>query len=135
VKEVMHTNYVTIPHNTPLYQLLHIFEETRDDFFPVVDSEGNLLGTLSFQDLRTIATSTGLDTLVIAADIVHTYISLVSPEDTLDVALRKIAPRDLEVIPVVADEGKNKLIGLLKKGDIYSAYNRRVIEKLSKPEQ
>lgn len=135
VKEVMHTNYVTIPHNTPLYQLMHIFEETRDDFFPVVDSSGNLLGTLSFQDLRTIATSTGLDTLVIAADIVHTYPSLVSPEDTLDVALKKIAPRDLEVIPVVADEGTNKLIGLLKKGDIYSAYNRRIIEKISKPGQ
>ncbi|MBD3217544.1 MAG: CBS domain-containing protein, partial [candidate division Zixibacteria bacterium] len=87
VKEVMNDKYVTIPHNTPLHRLLHIFEENRDDFFPVVDSGGKLLGTLSFQDLRYIASSTGLDTLVIAADIVHRHPSPISPEDTLDEAL------------------------------------------------
>jgi CIC family chloride channel protein len=132
VKEVMNDQYVSIPHNTPLHQLLHIFEETRDDHFPVIDSNGNLLGTLSFQDLRYIATSTGLDTLVIAADIVHKHPANVSPEDTLDEALKKIAARDIDVVPVVADGDEEKLLGLLDKSAIYSAYNRRVIDKISK---
>ncbi len=132
VKDVMNDQYVTIPHNTPLHQLLHIFEETRDDHFPVIDSNGNLLGTISFQDLRYIATSTGLDTLVIAADIVHKHPAHVSPEDTLDEALKKIAARDIDVVPVVADDDEEKLLGLLDKSAIYSAYNRRVIDKISK---
>ncbi len=132
VKEVMNDKYVTIPHNTPLHRLLHIFEENRDDFFPVVDSGGKLLGTLSFQDLRYIASSTGLDTLVIAADIVHRHPSPISPEDTLDEALKKIATRDFDVVPVVADDDHDKLLGLLEKSAIYSAYNRRVIDKISK---
>jgi CIC family chloride channel protein len=128
----MNDKYVTIPHNTPLHRLLRIFEESRDDFFPVVDSGGKLLGTLSFQDLRYIASSTGLDTLVIAADIVHRHPSPISPEDTLDEALKKIATRDFDVVPVVADDDHDKLLGLLEKSAIYSAYNRRVIDKISK---
>ena len=129
VREVMHTDYVTIPHNMPLYKLIHIFENTKDDHFMVVKSDNQLLGTLSFQDLRTILSSTGLGNLVIAADLCHTHPFTVRPEDTLDEALKRFAPRDLNAVPVVADTEGMQLVGLLKKEDIYSAYNRKVFGK------
>ena len=129
VREVMHTDYVTIPHNMPLYKLIHIFENTKDDHFMVVKSDNQLLGTLSFQDLRTILSSTSLGNLVIAADLCHTHPFTVGPEDTLDQALTKFAPRDLSAVPVVADKEGMQLVGLLKKEDIYSAYNRKVFGK------
>ena len=132
VWEVMHTDFQSVPHNTPFYRLLQIFEQAGDDYFPVVDQSGELLGTISFQDLRSVITRTGLDTLVIAADICHTHPTRAYPNETLDDALKKIAARDLPVIPVVESEGGKKLVGLLKKGDIYSAYNRKVIDKLSR---
>ncbi len=135
VRDVMHTDYRSIQPETNLGQLLKIFEDSEHDYFPVVRTDGELVGALSFQDLRRIASSTGLDQLVIAADICHTQFSLISPEDTLDEALRKIAARDLDVVPVVDHENTKKLVGMLEKGDIYSAYNRKIIERLSKPDE
>jgi len=132
VREVMHTDFESVPHNTPFYKLLRIFEEARDDYLPVVNADGELMGTISFQDLRSTISRTGLDNLVIAADICHTYPTLAHPNETLDAALKKIGARDLPVMPVVEEDGGKKLVGLLKKGDIYSAYNRKVIDKLSK---
>jgi len=132
VAEVMHSAFTSIPYNTPLHELMKIIEETRDDYFPVIGKSGELLGTLSFQDLRFVITSSGLNNLIIAADICHTNPPLVGQEDTLDTALQKIALRDLAVIPVVDETNQKKLLGLLHKGDIYSAYNRKLIEKISK---
>jgi len=54
------------------------------------------------------------------------------PDDTLEEALKKIATRDLNVVPVVADESGRKLVGILIKGDIYTAYNKKVLGKISK---
>jgi CIC family chloride channel protein len=132
VKEVMHTDYRTIPHNMPLFQIMQIVEKSRDDCFPVVDAQGDLIGTFTLQDLRTIASHPEVNTLVIAADICHTHPTDVSPGDTLAEALRKIAPRDIQVVPVVDHEHGGKLLGLLEKGDIYNAYNKKVIGKLSR---
>jgi chloride channel protein, CIC family len=133
VKEVMHTDVESVPHNMPLPTLMKVFEESRYDHFPVIADNGELLGTLSFQDLRSIITRTELDNLVIAADICHTHPSMILPEDTLEEALKKIATRDLNVVPVVADDSGRKLAGILIKGDIYTAYNKKVLEKISKP--
>jgi len=129
VKDIMHTDYITIPHTTPLYKMINIFENTKDDHYMVIKNDNQLLGTLSFQDLRTILSSTGLDHLVIAADLCHIHPFTVYPEDTLDEALKRFAPRDLSAVPVVADKEGMQLLGLLKKEDIYSAYNRKVFGK------
>ncbi|MBD3382105.1 MAG: CBS domain-containing protein [candidate division Zixibacteria bacterium] len=130
VKEVMHTDFTVIPHNMPLYQILQVVEESRDDCWPVVDAKGDLIGTFTLHDLRTVSAHPEMNTLVIAADISHSHPVDVSPEDTLEEALKKIAPRDIEVVPVVDHQHDDKLLGLLEKGDIYTAYNKKVIGKL-----
>jgi len=56
---------------------------------------------------------------------------MVSPEDTLSDALNRFAPRDLKAVPVVADKEGRKLVGLLDKSDIYSAYNTKGFDRTS----
>ncbi len=135
VQEVMDEDYDSIRDITPLNQVFHIMEASRSSFFPVVDYKGNIVGTLSFQDLRTMIFDRQepyLDTLVIAQDICHPHPPILYPDDSLETALRKFALRDLEFLPVVAHDQTEKLVGILKKSDIFRAYHRRLLDKMSK---
>jgi len=135
VEEVMDADYDAIRDITPLNQVFHIMEASRSSFFPVVDYKGNIVGTLSFQDLRTMIFDRQepyLDTLVIAQDICHPHPPFLYPDDNLETALRNFALRDLEFLPVVAHDHSEKLVGILKKSDIFRAYHRRLLDKMSK---
>jgi CIC family chloride channel protein len=135
VEEVMHRDYDTIRDTSPISQVFNIMENSRSSFFPIVDYRGRMVGTLSFQDLRTILFSRdriGLDSLVIAQDICNTDPPVLFPDNTLDVALEKFALRDLEFIPVVEHGQSSKMVGILKKTDIFRAYHKRLLNKMSR---
>jgi CIC family chloride channel protein len=107
-------------------------QSARSSFFPVVDYRGHIVGTLSFQDLRTIILDKPeVDTLVIAQEICHRHPPTLYPDDSLDKALQKLALRDLEFLPVVARDESQKLIGILKKSDIFRQYHRKLLDKMS----
>jgi CIC family chloride channel protein len=132
VSEVMEDDYEAIRDITPLNQVFSIMQSARSSFFPVVDYKGHIVGTLSFQDLRTIILDKPeVDTLVIAQDICHPHPPSLYPDDSLDKALEKLALRDLEFLPVVARDKSQKLIGILKKSDIFRQYHRKLLDKMS----
>jgi CIC family chloride channel protein len=132
VSEVMEDDYEAIRDITPLQQVFSIMRSSRSSFFPVVDSRGRIVGTLSFQDVRTIILDKPeVDALVIAQDICHPHPPTLCPNDSLDEALQKLALRDLEFLPVVAPDESQKLIGILKKSDIFGQYHRKLLDKMS----
>jgi CIC family chloride channel protein len=134
VGEVMDRDYDAIREITPLSQVFSIMESSRSSFFPIVDHKGHIVGTLSFQDLRTMFfDKPHLDALVIAQDICHPHPPYLYPEDSLDVALQRFALRDLEFLPVVERNESQKLIGILKKSDIVRQYHKKLLGKMSQP--
>ncbi len=134
VAEVMEKDYDTIRDITPLNQVFSIMESSRSSFFPVVDYRGHIIGTLSFQDLRTmIFNKPEVDMLVIAADVCHPHPPYLYPDDTLDTALQRLTLRDLEFLPVMAHDKSQMLVGILKRSDIFRQYHKRLLEKMSQP--
>jgi CIC family chloride channel protein len=132
VSEVMERHYDAIRDITPLNQIFSIMKSSGSNFFPVVDYRGHIAGTLSFQDLRTlILEKPDIDALVIAQDICHPHPPYLYPDDTLDKALQKLALRDLEFLPVLAHDKSQRLIGILKKSDIFAHYHKRLLDKVS----
>ena len=51
------------------------------------------------------------------------------PDETLDVALKRLASKQIGRLPVVDKEDKTKLLGLITRSDIVNAYNKKVVEK------
>ena len=132
VSEVMEDDYEAIRDITPLQQIFSIMQSSRSSFFPVVDYKGHIVGTLSFQDVRTIILDKPeIDALVIAQDICHPHPPSLYLDDSLDKAVQKLALRDLEFLPVVAPDESQKLIGILKKSDIFRHYHRKLLEKMA----
>jgi CIC family chloride channel protein len=131
VYEVMDRNFETIDATTSLRNIIRKIEETRESYYMVVDKNQCLHGVISLQDLRGMLTKSGLDDLVIAEDVAHKDILTVSPDDNLEEVRRKFALQDLELLPVVEAKNGNRIIGVLRHGDMMTVYNKRLIETLS----
>jgi CIC family chloride channel protein len=128
----MSLKWEPIPNSMPLGKLLPFVESSNDSFFPVVDYKGDLEGTISFQDLRNLITKRSLDDLVIVKDVVSSNPLTLFPDETLLNALQKFGLQDVEALPVVERGSPRKLVGILKRGDVITYYNRKLIEKMSR---
>ena len=132
VREVMNTQWESISHSMPLGKLLPFVESSKESIFPVVDYKGDLEGTMSLQDIRNLITKRSLDDLVIVKDVVSSNPLTLFPDETLISALQKFGLQDVEALPVVERHNPKRLVGVLKRGDVISYYNRKLIEKTSK---
>jgi CIC family chloride channel protein len=116
---------VVIPEHMPLPQILRIVAETPQSAFPVVDREERLVGVISLHDLRAVLVGDGAGDLVRAIDLAVPVRPAV-PEDDLHTVLQILAESHLEELPIVASHDPGKVIGLIRREMILSAYDRRV---------
>ncbi len=132
VKEVMRTDYQTIPVHLTLTGIMRMMEDSVENSFPVTDND-RLYGILSFQDLRTVLTQEGqaIPSLIIASDIATREIITVTPDENLHEALQKFGSKDIGLLPVVDKDDPTKLLGILKRGDVMAYYNRRLVGKMA----
>ncbi len=129
--EVMDRNFETIKPWTPLKEIIHKIESSRESYFMMIDGDGSLKGIISFQDLRGVLTKSGLQDLIIAEDIAHTEMVTVTPNDDLEIARNKFAIQDMQLLPVVEPMSHDRIVGVLRYGDMMTIYNKRLIETLS----
>ena len=100
-----------------------LLESSQHDF-PVIDSQGRLLGALSLADIREFLREEGLDHLILARDCVHPMRTLV-PQDSLLEALDTFEATDMHEIPVVMGD---RLVGSLHRADVLRTYRRALAE-------
>jgi CIC family chloride channel protein len=130
VYEVMDRNFETLDPTTHLREILRRIETSRESYYLVVDRSKKLHGVISFQDLRGILTRTDLADLVIAEDIEHIHPLTIYPDDTLAEARRKFSLQDLQLLPVVDPHDEDRILGVLRYGDMMNIYNKRLIESM-----
>jgi CIC family chloride channel protein len=131
VYEVMDRNFETVLPSTPLSKIIHKIESTRETYYMVVDNENYLHGVISLQDLRSVLTKSSLNDLIIAEDIAHTDIITVTPDDTIERVLDKISMQDLQLVPVVDSPDSRHIIAVLRRDDMMTVYNKRLIESFN----
>ncbi len=123
VEEIMVRQPVTVPANLPVALLAGEFIRTGRHGFPVLSSSGSLLGIVSLEDYRraTIGEKIPPEQLAVR-DIATRDMVTVFPDETVGVALRRMAPRDLSRLPVVARDDPRRLVGVVRRNDIVRAY-------------
>jgi CIC family chloride channel protein len=120
VDEVMTSDVVTVLPDTPGSELTQLFLQTNRHAFPVVDERGRLSGIVSLADLRDAKGDVAKKRV---SDLMTRSLITVFPDETLDVVLKKMGPRDLSRLPVVSREDPNLLVGDIRRNDVVSAYN------------
>ncbi|RME24421.1 MAG: CBS domain-containing protein [Candidatus Zixiibacteriota bacterium] len=130
VAEVMDRNFETLDASTTLHDIFRTIQRSRDTYFIVKNSGGRMLGVLSFQDIRNIMTEHTLDYLVIAADLVVPETVCLKADDDLRQAYKFFSQRDNVLLPVVADDNSEQVIGVVRREQLIDYYHKLLIETL-----
>jgi CIC family chloride channel protein len=127
VDEVMETEPMTISIDTPIAQLAEKFLITGHHGFLVLDSDGNLFGNVSLEDYRRLA-SEAPDSFeqLLVKDIATRDIVTIFPDETVGIALRRMAPRDFSRLPVVSRDNPRRLVGIIRRSHIIHAHQMGV---------
>lgn len=122
VGEVMDSDIQSVPADLPIPQLLQRIQESGLQGFPVV-AHGRLFGVVTLTDLSR-PDRRGLDDALTVADICTRPPVTVTPQDPMFRALRRMANLDVGRLPVVAADDHSKLVGMIRRKDVVTAYQR-----------
>ena len=130
VSEVMTADSDPVLETMGMKELLQHFQTHRLNSFPVLSTTGDLIGIISLSDLDEALNDSGRknDELTVG-DMATRDLVTVSPEDEMSVALERMRPKDLGILPVIERSNPRKLIGVIRRRDIVRAYHLSSIRK------
>lgn len=100
--------------------------ESADDGLPVTDATGAYLGMVSYEEVNLASRLPSLGPLVVAADLLSENFPALHPEDPLDRALELFVESDRRALPVIESPPGRRVIGVVRRADVATAYLRRV---------
>jgi CIC family chloride channel protein len=127
VGDAMHAGSESLPETASLEQAAEVLARSHHHGLPVVDTDGLLTGVLTIGDIEQAASAKTVgDACTRAVDVAF-------PDETLNMALRRMSRRDVGHLPVVSRENPRKLVGILGRTDVIHAYDialtRRVTQR------
>ncbi len=126
VGEAMQINTDVLPESMKLTEAAEMLARTRHHGLPVVDEDGLMCGIFSVQDLERPNCETVGEACTRAVEVAY-------PDESLNMALRRMSRRDVGRLPVVARSHPRQIIGVLRRADIIHAYDialtRRVAQR------
>ena len=127
VSEVMNKEVTNIPEGMPFRKILKTISYSKNFYFPVVNSKGEMSGILSFHMVREMIFEEELADLVVANDLSVKPVRFLTPENNLNQAMELFAQLDVEQLPVVHNNDVKRVIGMVNRGEVVAAYNREVL--------
>ncbi len=129
VGDVMVRDPESISESMTLREFTRFIAHTRHTNFPLVGPRGELTGIISVQDFMGVVFEKDLMDLVVVKELATLDVITVLEDDDLDAAMRKIGYRNIEQLPVVDRATGKKLVGIISRRDMVSAYNRALMER------
>ncbi|MCR9246803.1 MAG: chloride channel protein [bacterium] len=118
----------TVSAATPLSKIVQLLVDRREDYFPVVDEAGRLVGVFSANDVRQFTFDREIYQLATAADVMTSPAEVVHPGDDLHRAMETFDKVLLDELPVVDDADGERLLGRLRRREINRAYSQKLKE-------
>jgi CIC family chloride channel protein len=133
--------------DTPFRKIVQRVKDCQATSFPVVDDNGFLVGIFTLSDIRRIMNQPEIGNLIVAGDLGTTDVATVTMHTNLDDALRKFTRKNVDELPVVDESntssakltsasksvrrprgpvGTRRVIGMLSRRDLISAYHRKL---------
>jgi len=143
VDEAMCTEFESVPPDMPLLDLIAKFAREHTRGYAVADAEGKLIGVVTMRDIEEAllighAAGEGEDPTPFGRtvdDVCTHNVVVCRPDQTLGDALAQFGDHNFGQLPVIDPHDPDRMIGLLRRGDILSAYTvaqKRSAEMLPK---
>ncbi|MFQ6045559.1 MAG: chloride channel protein [Gemmatimonadales bacterium] len=128
VRDAFDSNPHVIGENATVQQILQAIRSSRQTEFPVLDGDLRLVGMITYDDLRAVLSDPGtFAPLVVAHDLASSQFERVTPADSLSTALKRLALRGSHYVPVVDERDPDRLLGLIGRQEILTAYDRELL--------
>jgi chloride channel protein, CIC family len=128
VRNMMNQNFTRVGPKDNLSRMIDAFSNSDDDAFAVVDPHDNLLGMVSTRDLRGVLTLAGVGEAIIAQDAADINPNTLYPNSPASEAMIIFGQTEVSGIPVLAKPGSKKIIGMVSRVDVLSAYREAAAE-------
>ena len=127
VRDVMSTDITTIAQEMPFRKILETISYSKNFYFPVLDKEGDMVGILSFSDIREVIFEEQLGDLLIAGELANPKVTTLTPQQNLSEAMEVFSQLDVDQLPVVRSDDKLKVVGMLTRSEMMASYNRAIL--------
>jgi CIC family chloride channel protein len=127
--DAMVSDAATVDVSASLATIALTASQVRHSAIPVLE-DGRLAGLISYEDIRdALLHRSELTTVLIAADLAGP-VDVVTPTDSLRVALSRMNARAVDAIPVVDSEQSRRYLGVLSRADLLAAYERELAHEI-----
>jgi len=125
VKEIMTSDFLTVPSTMRLEEMSNILRDTGYRGLPVLDEEGCLFGMVTLIDLEHSLPRSNAELKV--GNIATKELFVAYDDQSLSDVIKAI-PKSYGRIPVVDRHDNKRMVGILRRRDIIKVYRKRVAE-------
>jgi Kef-type K+ transport system membrane component KefB len=129
VSEIMDSKPPVFKRDTTLKQVLQTAAESEFLYYPVVDEASHPIGIISFLEIKQVFMTGGLESLVLACDLMTDILAVTVPEARLIDALEKMKEVEVEVLPVVSADKDRRLVGIIEQRRIRQVISREIFRR------
>ncbi|MFH1441488.1 MAG: cation:proton antiporter [Candidatus Omnitrophota bacterium] len=126
VKDVLDKENHLIYENMKLIDILTIFSQSNNLYYPVVDNEKKLTGVITVDHIKNTFMETSLGHLLLANDFMEKAIAKTGPETSMAEVKEILDKYNLEYLPVVTEN--NEVLGILERRVVNKLISTKIIE-------
>ncbi len=125
--DMMDTNPPLIYEGMQLTDILKIFSESANLYYPVINKNKELCGIITVDGIKQTLMERDLSSgLILAADLMEPVVATINPEVSMPEVKELLERNNLEYLPVVTEE--NRITGFIERRMLDKFISRRIIE-------
>jgi Kef-type K+ transport system membrane component KefB/CBS domain-containing protein len=131
-KDIMDRRIPLIYETMSLNEIMRIFSESDNLYYPVVNSDKKLLGIITIDNIKDTLAASELASILLAHDLMEPVVISTAPETNLSEVKDILGRYGVEYLPVVTKE--KELLGMVESRSMQRQISRRIIEMRKKAE-
>jgi CIC family chloride channel protein len=128
VEEAMTWDFPTVPPTMPIRELMAKLRRTGHHGFPVVNEKEELVGVVTIADVEAAMAKESPSALTVK-DIASKSVVVAYPDEYIHDVIVKLGTHDVGRIPVVERKNPKRLLGVLRRHDVLTAYSKTLTRK------
>lgn len=124
VEEAMTRDFPTVLPTVPVNQLVNKLRRSGHHGFPVVNKKGDFLGVVTLADVEAVMSKGECSPELTVDDIASKSVIVAHPDEYIHDVFVKLGTQDVGRIPVVDRKNPKRLLGVLRRHDVLTAYSR-----------
>jgi len=125
-KDVMDANPPVVYENMQLRNIIKIFSEHDNLYYPVVDRQGKLCGAVTVEGIKHTLLETDIEGLILANDLMESVVATVLPNTHVSEVKELFNRYAIEYLPVV--DSSDRLKGFIERKMLDKYVSTRMIE-------